>query len=120
MRVRRPKDGRGLPISPPSSSEEGWILKFGSPLSEDLRAKFKRRSVRPTVGDSVRIVRGEFRNIEGKVTKVLPKKGKVNVEGVTREKIKGGTAPAPIDASKVVVTAFNLEDKLRKRKLEGQ
>jgi len=26
---------------------------------------------------------------------------------------------APIDASKVVVTAFNLEDKLRKRKLEG-
>src|SRR5881397_3308351 len=92
-------------------------LKFGSPLSEDLRAKFKRRSVRPTVGDSVRIVRGEFRNIEGKVTKVLPKKGKVNVEGVTREKIKGGTAPAPIDASKVVVTAFNLEDKLRKSKL---
>ena len=85
-------------------------MKFGSPLSDDLRAKFKRRSVRPTVGDSVRIVRGEFRNIEGKV----------NVEGVTREKIKGGTAPAPIDASKVVVTAFNLEDKLRKRKLEGQ
>jgi len=95
-------------------------LKFGSPLSEDLRAKFKRRSVRPTVGDSVRIVRGEFRNIEGKVTKVLPKKGKVNVEGVTREKIKGGTAPTPIDASKVVITAFNLEDKLRKRKLEAQ
>src|SRR2546426_10912807 len=95
-------------------------MKFGSPLSEDLRAKFKRRSVRPTVGDSVRIVRGEFRNIEGKVTKVLPKKGKVNVEGVSREKIKGGTAPAPIDASKVVINGFNLEDKVREMKLEGQ
>ncbi len=76
--------------------------------------------MRPRVGDSVRIVRGEFRNIEGKVTKVLPKRGKVGVEGVTREKIKGGTVAAPIDASKVVVTALNLDDKVRKRKLEVQ
>ncbi len=76
--------------------------------------------MRPRVGDSVRIVRGEFRNIEGKVTKVIPKDGKVNVEGVTREKIKGGSVPAPIDASKVVITALNLEDKMRKKKLEVQ
>jgi len=68
----------------------------------------------------VRIVRGEFKDIEGKVTKVLPKQGKVNVEGVTREKIAGGTVPAPIDASKVVITSLNLEDRQRKKKLEAQ
>ncbi len=95
-------------------------MKFGSTLAEDLRARHRRRSLRPRVGDSVRIVRGEFRNIEGKVTKVIPKDGKVNVEGVTREKIKGGSVPAPIDASKVVITALNLEDKMRKKKLEVQ
>ncbi len=95
-------------------------MRFGSPLSEDLRAKHRRRTTRPRVGDSVRIVRGEFRNIEGKVTKVLPKERKVNVEGVTREKIAGGTVSAPIDASKVVITALNLEDKVRKKKLEAQ
>jgi len=95
-------------------------LKFGSTLTEDLRARHRRRSVRPRVGDSVRIVRGEFRNIEGKVTKVLPKEGRVNVEGVTREKIKGGSVPVPIDSSKVVITALSLEDKMRRKKLEVQ
>ena len=95
-------------------------MKFGSTLTEDLRARHRRRSVRPRVGDSVRIVRGEFRNIEGKVTKVLPKEGRVNVEGVTREKIKGGSVPVPIDSSKVVITALSLEDKMRRKKLEVQ
>ena len=89
-------------------------------MSKELREKHGRRSVRPREGDSVKIVRGEFKNIEGKITKVLPKEGKINVEGVTREKQKGGTAPVPVDASNVVVTSLNLDDKLRKAKLGGQ
>lgn len=94
-------------------------MKFGSTLSEGLRGKYKRKSTRPRVGDSVRIVRGEFKGIEGKVTKVLPSGGKVTIEGVNREKMAGGTAaPLPIDSSKVVITQLNLDDKLRKGKLE--
>ncbi len=95
-------------------------MKFASTLSEDLRAKYKRRSFRPRVGDSVRIVRGEFKGIEGKVTKVLTKEGRVSVEGVAREKMKGGTAPVPIHASNVVLTSLTLGDKLRRKKLEAQ
>lgn len=95
-------------------------MKFGSALSGDLREKYKRRTLRPRVGDSVKIVRGEFKNIEGKVTKVIPKKGSLNVEGVTREKQKGGTSPVPVHSSKVVITSLNLDDKLRKQKLEGE
>ena len=94
-------------------------MRFGSPLSGDLRSKYKKRSVRPRVGDSVRIVRGEFRGIEGKITKVLAKKGKVNVEGVNKEKMAGGTAPLPIDSSKVVITQMIMDDKTRKKKMEG-
>ena len=94
-------------------------MKFGSPLSGELREKYKRRSVRPRVGDSVKIMRGEFKDIEGKVTRVVPSQGKVNVEGVTREKLKGGTSPVPIDSSNVVVTSVVLDDKSRKKKLEG-
>ena len=93
-------------------------MKFGSPLSKELRGKHGKRGVHPRVGDSVRIVRGEFKDIEGKITKVDPKRGIVNVDGVTREKLKGGTAPVPINSSNLVVTALNLEDKLRKKKLE--
>ena len=94
-------------------------MKFGSPLSENLRSKYKRRSARPRVGDSVRIVRGEFRDIEGKVTKVLAKKAKVHIEGVNKEKMAGGTSPLPVDSSKVMITQLNMEDKMRKKKLEG-
>ena len=71
-------------------------------------------------GDGVRIVRGGFKGIEGKVTGVDPKRGQVFVEGVTREKIAGGkTGAAPIDSSKVMITSLNLEDKLRRQRLEA-
>ena len=94
-------------------------MKFGSSLSSELREKYKRRTVKPRKGDSVRIVRGEFKGIEGKITKVLPREGTLNVEGVTREKQKGGTSPVPIVSSNLVVTAVVVEDKTRKKRLEG-
>jgi len=93
-------------------------MKFGSPLSKDLREKYRRRSTKPRVGDSVRIVRGEFKDIEGKITDVDQAEGTVNVEGVTREKLKGGTSLVPIHSSNVVITALNMDDKARKKKLE--
>ena len=94
-------------------------MRFGSHLSSELRERHGKRSVRPRVGDTVKIVRGEFKDIEGKVTRVDPSAGVVNVEGVTREKLKGGTSPVPIPSSNLVVTALTLEDKKRKKKLEG-
>lgn len=93
-------------------------MKFGSSLSAELQEKYKKRVVRPREGDSVKIVRGEFKGIEGKVTKVLPQEGTLNVEGVNREKQKGGTSPVPIHSSNVVVTAILLDDKTRKNKFE--
>lgn len=94
-------------------------MKFSSILSEDLRKKHGKRAVRAREGDSVKILRGEFKGIEGKVTKVDASKGTLNIEGVTREKVAGGTATVPIRASNVFVTSLNLEDKLRKGKLGG-
>jgi large subunit ribosomal protein L24 len=95
-------------------------MKFGSHLSKELREKYGRRSLRPREGDTVKIIRGEFKGIEGKVTKVIAKEGKINVEGVTREKVKGGTAPINIDSSKVMIISINTEDKVRMKKLEGK
>jgi large subunit ribosomal protein L24 len=95
-------------------------MKFGSALSKELREKYKRRSLTPREGDSVRIVRGDFKGIEGKVTKVIPKEGRISVEGVTKEKQKGGTSPVPIYASNVVITSLKLDDKFRKQRLGGE
>ena len=95
------------------------MKKFGSSLSKELREKHTLKAVRPVKGDGVRIVRGGFKGIEGKVTRVDSKAGKIFVEGVTREKIAGGkTGPVPIDASKVIITSLNLEDKTRKARVE--
>lgn len=94
-------------------------MQFGSHLSEELRERYRRRSLRPRVGDSVKVVRGEYKGIEGKVTKVLAKEGRVNVEGVNKEKLAGGNAPVPIHASNLVITSLNLGDKLRRSKAEA-
>ena len=94
-------------------------MKFGSQLSTELRERYGKRSVRPRVGDTVRIVKGEYKDIEGKITRVDSHAGKVMVEGVTHEKTKGGTSPVPIGSSNVVITNLVLEDKIRKKKLEG-
>ena len=94
-------------------------MRFGAHLSPELKEWLGRRAVRPRVGDTVKIVRGEFKGVEGKITSVDSKDGVVNVEGVTREKLKGGTSPVPIRSSNLVVTSLVLVDKKRKRKLEG-
>ena len=94
-------------------------MKFGSQLSSELRERHGRRSVRPRVGDTVRIVKGEYKDIEGNVTGVDSHAGMVMVEGVTHEKTKGGTSPVPISSSNVIITNLALEDKIRKKNLEG-
>lgn len=95
-------------------------MNFGSLLSDELRQKHGKKTARPRPGDSVKILRGGFKGIEGKVTRVDAKKGKVFIEGVTREKLEGGTAPAAVDSSKVMITNLDLGDKLRKRKVGGE
>lgn len=95
-------------------------MKFGSSLSAELRERYGKRSARPRVGDSARIVRGEFKGIEGKITSVDSKLGVVNVEGVNREKLKGGNAPVPIHSSNITITTLVLEDKQRKKRFEVQ
>jgi large subunit ribosomal protein L24 len=88
-------------------------------LSTDLKSKYAKNSVRVRIGDSVKLVRGEYSGIEGKVQKVFADEGLVSVEGITREKIAGGTTPVRIHTSNLVVTALNLGDKWRRSAIEG-
>ncbi|MEM3637546.1 MAG: 50S ribosomal protein L24 [Conexivisphaerales archaeon] len=93
---------------------------LGARLSDALREKYKRRSLTVRKGDTVKVLRGDFKNIEGKVTAVYPAEGKVAIEGVTREKVKGGTVQLRIHASKLMITNLNLDDKRRRAALEGR
>jgi large subunit ribosomal protein L24 len=87
-------------------------------LSPELRAKYNTRAFPVRVGDTVKILRGDFNGIEGKVTEVNTKNLSIYIEGVTREKVSGTTVKVPIHPSKVMITSLNLDDKLRVKALE--
>ena len=90
----------------------------GANLSPDLRTQYGIRSIRVKEGDSVKVMRGEYKGIEGKINKVHAKEGRLAIEGIQREKVRGGNIAVLIHASKVMVVALNLEDKWRQAMLE--
>ena len=92
--------------------------QVGATLSKQLRQKYHRRSIRIVNGDTVKILRGEYKGIDGKVTKISLDKNSIAVEGVQREKLKGGKIDLYIHSSNTVITSLNTEDNWRIKKLE--
>jgi len=90
----------------------------GANLSPDLRTQYGIRSIRVKEGDTVKVIRGEYKGIEGKVNKVHTEEGRLAIEGIQREKVRGGNVPVLIHASKVMVVSLNLSDKWRQTMLE--
>lgn len=86
-------------------------------LSSDLRIKHMRRSFPVRKDDVVKILKGDYTGLEGKVTRVNLKKTRIIVEGVTREKADGKTVHIPIHPSKVIITRLNTDDKWRAERL---
>jgi large subunit ribosomal protein L24 len=91
-----------------------------SNLSSNLKKEYNRKSLRIVKGDSVKIMRGEYKGVEGKVEKLNTVKGRLSIEGVQREKIKGGQVKVQIHASNVRLMSLHLDDKYRKNKLGNQ
>jgi large subunit ribosomal protein L24 len=84
-----------------------------SPLSENLRSEYKKRKARVIKGDTVKVLRGEYKNVEGKVEKVKTGRSTLFIEGIQREASKGGKVKVQIHSSNVIITSFNLHDKNR-------
>ena len=94
--------------------------QLGSSLSKDLQKKYGKKSTRAIVGDTITILRGEFKGVSGKITKISTEKTSVTIEGVKKEKTKGDKFDVYIHTSNVVVTSLNTSDKWRIAKLEGK
>ena len=91
---------------------------LASPLSSGLRERYRVRSFPVRKGDTVKILRGDFSGIEGKVSETDTEQGRVFVEGVTREKVSGTSTKVSVHVSKVMITTLNLDDKWRAQSLE--
>jgi len=89
-------------------------------LSKNLREDYGRRSLPIKTGDKVQVVRGEFKDNEGKVESVDSKNYKVIIEGVTFTKTDGSSVFLPIHPSNLMIIDLDLKDDKRYKIIERE
>ena len=83
---------------------------MGARLSEALSKEYGTRSAAVINGDTVKVLRGDFKGTEGKVQAVSLKDGTIAVEGVISTKVDGTEVARPIYPSNVMITKLELKD----------
>jgi len=86
-------------------------------LDDLLREEYGFRSLVAKKGDLVRIMRGQFRDTEGKVTSVDYRAVRIYVDAASTTKSDGKEARVPVSPSNVMLVKLELNDE-RKRYLE--
>mmetsp|Transcript_9657 Transcript_9657/g.28887 ORF Transcript_9657/g.28887 Transcript_9657/m.28887 type:complete len:137 (-) Transcript_9657:360-770(-) len=86
-------------------------------LSKELQAKYNVRSVPLRKDDEIMVVRGIYKNREGRVTACYRRKYAIHVERITRDKANGAQVNVGIQASNCIITKLKL-DKDRKAILD--
>ncbi len=88
-------------------------------LDDVLREEYGVRSLGLKKGDLVRIMRGQFRDTEAKVTRVDYANARVHLDSASTTKSDGKEASIPIHASNLMLVKLELNDE-RKRLLAGK
>ena len=116
MTSTKPRKQRYMLYNAPLHKKRKWI---SSHLAENLLLKYDRRSLPVVKGDTVKVMRGNYRGHEDKISKVNVRDQTVEIEGVTITTAKGTKIAKPIHASTLLITKLNVTDKWRRRKLES-
>ena len=87
-------------------------------LSKDLRKKYPRRSARIMIDDTVKVIRGEYKGLTGKVAKISTESNSIAIEGNKKEKLKGEKIDVYIHSTNMMITSLNTDDKWRLKILE--
>ena len=82
-------------------------------LSKELRKKYGKRNSSVRKEDIVKIMKGKFKNKQGKITEVNLKTSKVIVEGIQIKKQDGSKVNIKLQPSNLQIIELNLEDKKR-------
>jgi large subunit ribosomal protein L24 len=94
--------------------------QMAAPVSSELAASRGAKTLPVRKGDTVRIMRGDNKGFEGKVSRVDLKAYRIYLEGLTREKVDGTNIFLAIHPSKVQIRNLNLDDKYRKETILGR
>ena len=82
-----------------------------APISKDLRKKYSRRSVRVMIDDTAKVIRGEYKGITGKISRISTDNNGIAIEGNKKEKLKGEKVDVFIHSTNVIITGLNTDDK---------
>jgi large subunit ribosomal protein L24 len=88
------------------------------PLSRELRARFRRRSVPVRKGDTVRVLAGSFVGREERVARINRRDYAVTLDNVTLKMADEKLKPLEIRPGHLVITRLNLSDPWRRRSLK--
>ena len=114
-RVKNPRKQRKLLYNAPAHLRHKLMA---APLSSELIASKGAKALPVRKGDTVRIMRGDHKGFEGKISRVDLKSYRIYVEGLTREKVDGTAVFVSVHPSKVMIKNLGLDDKWRKAILE--
>lgn len=110
-RVKAPRKQRKQLYNAPAHLRHKLMA---APLSPQLTASKTVKTLPVRKGDTVRIMRGDNKGFEGKISRVDLKNYRIYLEGLTREKVDGTAIFLPVHPSKVMIKNLNLNDKWRK------
>lgn len=91
---------------------------MGAHLSKELSQSHKIKTLPVRKGDTVKLMRGQFKGTTGKVERVSLKRERVFIEKVELVKADGSKAKYPIHPSNLLITSLNLSDdrRIKRRK----
>ena len=95
-------------------------IQASSPLAAELQKKYVKKSVRAIEGDTVSVIRGEYKGIDGKIARVDTFTGRVAIEGIKKEKVRGEKYDVLVHASNLVIIDLNTSDQWRMSKITGK
>ncbi len=110
-RVKDPRKQRKRLFNAPAHIRHKLMA---APLAPELVKSRGIKSLPVRKGDTVRVMRGDRKGFEGKVSRVDLKNYRLYIEGLTREKVDGTTIFISLHPSKVMIKNLNLGDKWRK------
>lgn len=87
-------------------------------LSKELREQYKMRSLPVKKGDTIKVMRGDFKDHEGKIEKVDLKNYRVMIEGMSVQKPDGNKVYHSVHPSNVMILELDLEDDERNEIIE--
>jgi large subunit ribosomal protein L24 len=82
-------------------------------LSSELRKKYGKRAIEVRKDDRVKIMRGQFKGISGKIERSNLKKTAIYMKGAEITKKDGSKAFYPLHPSNLMILELNLSDKNR-------